>query len=109
MKRVLVLVAFLLISFWGFSQGLKAYKIYDKDGNEVSFSEMIRGLEGDKVVFFGEFHNNAINHWLELETTKALYAKKGNRLVLGAEMFERDNQQILNEYLKDSISVEELK
>ena len=50
-------------------------------------------------------HNNPICHWLELELTKSLYAEKKDNLILGAEMFEADNQLILNEYLSGEISV----
>src|SRR5699024_7460088 len=56
----------------------------------------------------GEYHNNAIIHWLELKTTEALYREKGNKLMLGAEMFERDNQKQLNRYLSREIKEKEL-
>ncbi len=56
------------------------------------------------IVFFGEQHNNPISHWLELELTKDLYAEKNGNLILGAEMFETDNQLILDEYLSGQIA-----
>jgi uncharacterized iron-regulated protein len=55
-------------------------------------------------VFFGELHDNPIAHWLELQVTKDLYTEKGGKLVLGAEMFEADNQVVLDEYLKGIIT-----
>ncbi|MBN2237696.1 MAG: ChaN family lipoprotein, partial [Bacteroidales bacterium] len=54
-------------------------------------------------VFFGEQHNNPICHWLQFEISKDLEKRKGSDLVLGAEMFETDNQIILDEYLNGSI------
>ena len=38
-------------------------------------------------------------HWLEYEVTADLHKTVGERLVLGAEMFETDNQLLLDEYL----------
>ncbi|MFV0223531.1 ChaN family lipoprotein [Empedobacter falsenii] len=39
-----------------------------------------------------------------MQTTKALYEVKGNQLILGAEMFERHQQNQLTNYLKGTIS-----
>jgi uncharacterized iron-regulated protein len=58
------------------------------------------------VVLFGEHHNNSIIHWLQLELTKDLAEKKN--LVLGAEMFEVDNQTELNNYLSGKINQKQL-
>ena len=56
------------------------------------------------MVFFGELHNNPICHWLQIELTKDLYEKKDGNIILGAEMFEADNQLILNEYIEGKVS-----
>ena len=58
------------------------------------------------VVLFGEYHNNAIAHWLQLSVTKDLFEKR--KLTLGAEMFERDNQQALDNYLQGKINAKGL-
>ena len=55
---------------------------------------------------FGEFHNNPISHWLQLEVTKDLKQKRD--LVLGAEMFEQDNQPALDLYLQGKLSAKGL-
>jgi uncharacterized iron-regulated protein len=81
------------------AQDKPAYAIYDSKGKEVSYSKMLRQLAESDFVFFGESHNNSIAHWMELELTKDLYAKHGKDLILGAEMFEADNQLVLDEYL----------
>jgi uncharacterized iron-regulated protein len=57
-------------------------------------------------VLFGESHNNAIAHWLQFEVTSDLH--KTNKLILGAEMFEADNQTPLNNYLNGNIKAKEL-
>lgn len=87
-----------------YSQDKPAYKIFDKNGNESSYSEMLSSATGNNVIFFGELHNNPISHFLEFELTKDLYDKTGNKLILAAEMFEADDQIILDEYIEGKIS-----
>ena len=60
---------------------------------------MIEDFGVADIVFFGELHTDPISHWLEFEITKDLYSIKKQNLVIGAEMFESDNQVILDEYL----------
>jgi uncharacterized iron-regulated protein len=56
------------------------------------------------VIFFGEYHDDPICHWLEFEITKDLFERKNGQIVLGSEMFESDNQMVLNEYLTGKIN-----
>ncbi len=92
------------MSFSGFSQNLQAFKIYDAKGKEVSYEQMIKSLTFADIVFFGELHNNPIAHWLELKVAENLYEAKGKNLIIGAEMFEADNQLIMDEYMTGLIS-----
>lgn len=85
-----------------FSQDKMPFKIYDRSGQEVNYSKMLSVAKKNDVVLFGEIHNNSILHWLQLEFIKDLSVK--NKLVLGAEMLERDNQDELNAYLAGSIN-----
>lgn len=89
------------------AQELRAYQIYNIQGEAISFQQMTEELSEAEVVLFGELHNNPICHWLQYELSAALFSINEN-LVLGAEMFERDNQELLNLYLQDSISAEAL-
>lgn len=68
---------------------------------------MIRTLAKADIVFFGEMHNDPIGHWLELQVLKELYAKKDD-IVLAMEMFEADDQIVLNEYLQGIIQEKHL-
>lgn len=101
-KFITVVLLFVIIS--GFKNDKPAYRIYDIDGKKAKYSALLKeALEAD-VVFFGELHNNPICHWLQYELTVDLYNAQEGSLVLGAEMFEADNQLILNEYLEGKIS-----
>lgn len=83
---------------------LDAYRLYNNSGEQISFETMIDSLGRAEVVFIGENHNCPISHWMELEITKALHGHWGDRLILGEEMMEADNQLILDEYLSGMIS-----
>jgi len=77
-----------------------AYIIYDKKGNEVAYAELKSASLQNELIFFGELHNNPIAHWLQVELTKDLFeADSITTLRLGFEMFEADQQVLLDEYM----------
>lgn len=82
---------------------LPAYQIFDQKGKAVDYADLLEAAASAELVLFGELHDNPIAHWLELELTQSLYAKKEGNVLLGAEMFETDNQLLLNEYLSGQI------
>jgi uncharacterized iron-regulated protein len=102
MKFFTVLL-FLAISLNANSQDKPAYKIFTGEGKKADYQDMLKQALKADVVFFGELHDNPIAHWLELELTKDLFSEKGKNLILAAEMFETDNQLIIDEYLSDFI------
>ncbi|WP_329806709.1 ChaN family lipoprotein [Flavobacterium facile] len=105
MKKIVLIVT---TFFYGvvLAQEKAPYKIYDRVGQEMSYSKMLSLTSKSDVVLFGEMHDNSIIHWLQLELTKDLAQKKN--LVLGAEMFEADNQDELNDYLSGKINQKQL-
>lgn len=70
----------------------------------VSLPAMIDGLAAYDVVVFGEFHDSQPIHDAELAVLKGLYQKHGANLVLSMEMFERDVQPVMNQYLAGTIT-----
>ena len=97
-----LILSFILIS--GYSQDKKAYQIFTSDGVAVNYFEMLDDMYDGDIIFFGEHHNNPIIHWLQLELTKDLYKQKTDNLIISAEMFESDNQVIVDEYMEGLIS-----
>ncbi|HRK28275.1 MAG TPA: ChaN family lipoprotein [Chitinophagales bacterium] len=81
-----------------------AYQLYNKEGKTTTYEQLLKQAADADIVLFGELHNNPICHWLQLELTSELFEKVGKNLTLGAEMFETDNQLLLNEYLNGLIS-----
>lgn len=82
---------------------LPAYSLFDQKGKEIKYKKLLKAAIEADVVLFGELHNNPISHWMQLELTRDLFQEKGSSLVLGAEMFESDNQMLLDEYLEGII------
>lgn len=106
MKRLIFVIFFLITPIIGFSQEKKAYQLFNKKGKKVNYGKLLKAAEKAEVVLFGEYHNNAISHWLELELTKDLADK--NAIILGAEMIEADNQKQLDQFLKGEINHKQL-
>ncbi len=95
------LFIFLSMSLSAMAQQKPAFILYDAKGKPVGYEKMLKALSEQDIVLFGEYHDNPITHWLQLTVTKDLYAKRA--LVLGAEMFEQDNQEPLNQYLAGTL------
>ena len=72
----------------------------------VSTAEMLDGLKEYQVIFFGEFHDSQPIHDAELDVLKGLHDLHGNKLVLSMEMFERDVQTTMDDYLAGTLSEE---
>lgn len=85
------------------AQDKPAYKIYTGTGKKADYSDLLKEVKKADVIFFGELHDNPVVHWLELELSKDLHAEKGKGLILAAEMFETDNQLLIDEYFADII------
>lgn len=106
MKKPIHLVALIIlaITFLSFTKGKEAYNIYTSEGKRASYEQLLAQAEEADIILFGELHNNPICHWLQYELTVDLYERKKDNLLLGAEMFETDDQVILDEYLQGKIS-----
>ena len=105
MKNLILYLA-IVLSLSSVAQDKKAYQIFDKKGKKSSYEKVLKAAEKTDVVLFGEYHDNSVVHWLQLEFTKDLAQRKD--LVLGAEMLEADNQKQLDQYLNGEINQKQL-
>jgi len=92
-------VILLFSTFFMAAQDKPAYLLYNSKGKTAEYKDMVKDLSKADMVFFGEHHTNPISHWLQLEVTQSLYESVGDKLILGAEMFENGNQLVMDEYL----------
>lgn len=79
------------------------YRIVDPEAvKEISHAQMIARLARADVVFFGEQHDDPETHRAEAEFLDAI-GRSGRPVVLSLEMFERDVQGVLDDYLAGRI------
>lgn len=104
MKKIYLILfaAMVALSFKG--EDKPAYQLFTADGKKTTYAKLLAEAQQADIVLFGELHDNPIAHWLELEITKDLYKTWGANTVMGAEMFEADNQEELNLYLAGKIA-----
>jgi uncharacterized iron-regulated protein len=81
-----------------------AYYLYDKDGEIISYEQFLDLSHQNDLIFFGEQHDNAIAHWLQFELIRDLSADSSKSLMIGMEMFEADQQILIDEYFEEQIS-----
>lgn len=97
----------LLLSLSTQAQDKAAYKLYSSTGKALSYKKALKLLSPSDVICFGELHNNPIAHWLQLELLLDLHDKKGSKgMAVGAEMFERDRQELIDAYFNNKIEAD---
>lgn len=101
----LIAVLFVLSAIQAFAQGKTAYKLFDQNGTEVQYSQLLGASLENELIFFGELHNNPISHWLQIELTRDVYHADTTKVLrLGFEMFEADQQVLMDEYAAGLLS-----
>jgi len=89
------------------------YHIYTGDGQPASFEDIVEAMGTVQVVFIGETHDDPVCHVLQAQLLQAAFSNYGvdtetkpkRRVALSMEMFSRDVQYIVDEYL-DSLVTE---
>lgn len=102
--KTLCIVLALVARFSSFAQITEShYKVYSvKLNKEVTLNEIAEDMKTFDVLFFGEEHNDSVTHYLESKMFELLYQKYPNSS-LSMEMFDRDVQLVMNEYLNGDI------
>ncbi len=81
------------------------YRLYKPDGQPATLDDVASALARAEVVFIGESHDDPGAHALQLDLLRAAQARYGadaarrRQVALSLEMFERDVQLPLDEYL----------
>lgn len=104
-----MLVAILMFTFSVLAQTTASedtYRVFDSKGNPSSIAAIVKALENTDVIFLGEQHDDSVGHALEFEIFKQAVANYSSRrkVALSLEMFERDVQIVVNEYLGGQIT-----
>jgi len=71
-----------------------------------TFAEVMEHLASKKIFYVGENHNQFSHHVMELEIIKNLH-RRGKKLAIGMEMFQRPFQKPLDDYMEGRIEERE--
>lgn len=94
-----MLVTLLLCAFFQ-SPSSDSYRIVStRTDKEITLSQLAEEVAFRDIVYFGELHDNVAGHQVYAELFKLLTAKRTDT-VLSMEMFERDTQGVVNDYLQ---------
>ena len=89
------------------AQSEEGYRIYDSAGTELAWEDVISKTDVE-VVLVGETHDDSIGHKVEWELLTRLYAAQTDTsepsVAISMEMFTRDVQHVVDEYLGDVIT-----
>ena len=98
------------------------WRVYTSDGRPASLEDVIEATRAAEVVLLGESHNDRVGHGLQLEIFErianraaagagdaTLEASGEPGLVLSLEMFERDVQYVLDEYINGIITEDQFR
>lgn len=88
------------------------FVVYDGEGDARSFAHILEALERTDAVLVGESHDDVVGHGVEAQLLVRAAQRFGvmgqgrpeRPVVLSLEMFERDVQYILDEYLQGFIT-----
>jgi uncharacterized iron-regulated protein len=90
-----------------------AFRVYDSEGHSRSFADILKAMDGADAVLVGETHDDEVGHGVEAQLLYRAAERFGavgdqgvtkRPVVLSMEMFERDVQYILDEYLDGLIT-----
>lgn len=104
MKKIFLLCLSVILLSFKVDIDKPAYSLFNAEGKLSTYQQLLQDALKSDIILFGEIHNDPICHWLELEIAKDLFKARKTDLILGAEMFETDDQIILDEYIKGHIS-----
>lgn len=106
----------------GFSQGHETphqevdytghFRVFTGAGEPATLADIVEAMARVDAVLVGEIHTDPVGHWIEAELFRQAVALTGagesagarRALALSMEMFERDVQGVVNEYLADLIT-----
>ena len=88
------------------------YRVYDAKGNPAALDSVLQRMQAVDVVFLGESHDDPVAHFLQANLLRQCQEQgcchsgplPPRPLALALEMFERDVQPVVDEYLTGLIT-----
>ena len=94
------------------------FRVYDHRGRSRSFADILKAMDKTDALLVGETHDDVVGHGVETQILVRAAQRMGavgetegetRPVILSLEMFERDVQYVLDEYLADLITEEQFK
>jgi uncharacterized iron-regulated protein len=119
MRRTAILLAILALFPIGLGSAQaqeedysRHFKVFTSEGHPASLDDILRAMADVDAVLVGETHTDPVGHWVEAELFRMAVerfragSQEGSLRTVGLsmEMFERDVQYILDEYLEGLIT-----
>lgn len=81
------------------------YRVFDGEGNPSSIEAIVEAMAEADVLYIGETHDDPVAHHLQRELLERAFTALHQRgVVLSMEMFTRDVQRVVDEYLAGLIT-----
>ena len=82
------------------------FRVFDGKGKPASLAEIVSAAGNVDVLFLGELHDDAVGHAVQAESFRRIVAEYSAKrpVVLSLEMFERDVQTVVDEFLESLIT-----
>lgn len=80
--------------------------VYTADGTPAKLDDVVAAMAQYDAVLIGEEHNDPVTHLVQAQLFKGAWMRQqaARPIILSLEMFERDVQYIVDEYLADLIT-----
>lgn len=103
---LIVVVLFALTVSAQLAYSEEQFRLFDGKGNAVTMEQLVKAIGDVDAVFLGELHDDAVGHAVQAEVFRRVVAQycQVRKCALSLEMFERDVQTVLDEYLAGQIS-----
>jgi aminopeptidase N len=86
----------------GITQGLYEEPVAVDVSTLNTLSDVMDHVANKKIIYIGEKHDQFSDHVMQLEIIKDLH-RRGKKIAIGMEMFQRPFQKILDEYIEGKI------
>lgn len=77
------------------------------DGTRLGFHDILEDLENSSLVFVGELHDRPEIHRMQLKIIEALHRRGRRPLAVGLEMFRKEDQKALDDWVAGKTPEEE--
>jgi uncharacterized iron-regulated protein len=81
--------------------------LHSRTGHYISQQQLFSDLTRYPLVYVGELHDNPASHRLQVEILKAMQARHPGKVALGMEMFNNEQQDVLDQWVAGELSEKE--